>query len=244
MLQIAAQPVDAALHSGPAQQPGKLRMGRVRLVDEQVRSGFRPRGEDLRPQDGRMQGGALPAHRRTEERRDQVVECAGHLGLDDAPGDLEVRLVPAQDFRRVLAAVDDLHVVGRDHRQAVVHREEVAPALEVGDDHLRAEALRHVEVGADVARPAAGHRAAQVGEEGAEAAHLVVLGDDGEAPDLLDVQVLAGALRQVVVRAPGDDHLHVVPLDQLVEHHPRADGVAHALADDAVEDAHAPVVTR
>ena len=83
MLQIAAQPVDAALHSGPAQQPGKLRMGRVRLVDEQVRSGFRPRGEDLRPQDGRMQGGALPAHRRTEERRDQVVECAGHLGLED-----------------------------------------------------------------------------------------------------------------------------------------------------------------
>ena len=206
-------------------------------------AGLRARGEDLRAQHGRMQGGAALAHRRIEERRDQVARRAGDLRLHHSPGDLEVGLVAAQDLRRVPAAVDDLHVVDRDDRQPVVHGEEVAPALEVRDHHLGLELLRQVEVRADVARPAARHRAADVLQERPEAPHLVVLGDDGESPDLAHAQVLARPLREVVVRAARDHHLDVVPLHQLVEHDARADGVAHALADHPIEDPHGLFVT-
>ena len=120
----------------------------------------------------------------------------------------------------------------------MVHAVEVAPALEVGDDDLGAEAIGDVEVGLDVLRPAAGEGALQVCQERLEIPHFVVFGDDGVAPDLLHREVLAGALGEIVVGAARDHHLHVVGLDQLVEDDAGADGMAHALADDAVEDAH------
>ncbi len=173
-----------------------------------------------------------------------MVVRARHLGLDDALGDLERALVAAQDFGVVPAAVDHLHVVHRDDGQPVVDGVEVAPALEVADDHVGAEAVGDVEVRLDVAGPAAGDGALEVLEQRAEVFDLVVLGDDGEAPDLLHRQVLAGALGQVVVGAARDHHLHVVVLHQLVEDDARADGVAHAFADDPVEDAHGAQLTR
>src|SRR5262249_11192365 len=112
---------------------------------------------------------------------------------------------------------------------------------EVADHHVRAEAVRDLEVRLDVLRPAAGERAFDVLKQRAEVPDLVVLGDDGEAPDLLHLEVIVRALRQVVVCPAGDHHLDVVALDQLVEDHPRSDGVPHALADHAIEDAHARV---
>ena len=52
-------------------------------------------------------------------------------------------------------------------------------------DHLGLELLGELEVGAHVARPAARHRAPEVAEDGVEVPDLVVLVDEGEAPDLV-----------------------------------------------------------
>ena len=51
-------------------------------------------------------------------------------------------------------------------------------------------------------------------------------------------EAIALARLQVVVRAAGDDDLHVVAArGEVVDHHPRAHRVPHPLAHDAVEDA-------
>src|SRR6267378_2635708 len=221
LLKVATQAVDAALDPGPAQEIGQLLVGGVRLVDEQVRARLGLRRQDLGPQDRRMQGGALLADGRPEERGDQVLVRSRHLRLHDAFGDLDV--------------------VHRDHRQPVVDAVEIAPALEVADHHVGAEVVGDLEVGLDVLRPAAGQRPLHVRQQRAEVPHLVVLGDDGEAPDLLHLKMIVRAFSQVVVRAARHHHLDLVPLDQLVEDHARADGVSHAFPDDPVEDAHASV---
>src|SRR6266850_1352199 len=237
----SAQAVDAALDPGPAQEIGQLLVGGVRLVDEQVRARLGLRRQDLGPQDRRMQGGALLADGRPEERGDQVLVRSRHLRLHDAFGDLERGLVAGDHVLVVLAPVDDLDVVHRDHRQPVVDSVEVAPALEVADHHVGAEVVGDLEVGLDVLRPAAGQRPLHVRQQRAEVPHLVVLGDDGEAPDLLHLKMIVRAFSQVVVRAARHHHLDLVPLDQLVEDHARADGVSHAFPDDPVEDAHTSV---
>src|SRR6266850_703327 len=241
LLKVAAQAVDAALDPGPTQEIGQLLVGGVRLIDEQVRARLRLRRQDLGPEERRMQGGALLADGRPEEGGDQVLVRSRHLRLHDALGDLERGLVPGDHVLVVLAPVDDLDVVHRDHRQPVVHAVEVAPALEIADHHVGAEAVGDLEVGLDVLRPAAGQRPLHVRQQRAEVPHFVVLGDDGEAPDLLHLKMIARALRQVVVSAARHHHLDLVPLDQLVEDHARADGVSHALPDDPVQDAHASV---
>src|ERR1700682_1347899 len=125
----------------------------------------------------------------------------------------------------------------------MVDAAEIAPGLEVADHHVGLEVVGDVEIGLDVLRPAARDGALDVLEERLEVPHLVVFRHDGEAPDLLHRQMLAGPLRQIVVGAARDHHLDVVLLHQLVEDDARADGVAHALADDAVEDAHAAILT-
>src|SRR5947208_6066636 len=150
----------------------------------------------------------------------------------------------AEHVRVVLAAVDDLHVVDRDDRQPVIDAVEVAPGLEVADHDVGAEVVGDVEVRLDVLRPAAGERALQVRQQGAEVPHLVVLGDDGEAPDFSHLELLAGPFGEVVVGAAGDDDLHLVLLDQFVEHHARTDRVSHTLAHDAVKNPHQLILSR
>ncbi|TMA15997.1 MAG: hypothetical protein E6J84_09330, partial [Deltaproteobacteria bacterium] len=130
--------------------------------------------------------------RRPEERRDQVVVRAGHLRLDDPLGDLERRLVPGDHVPFVPAAVHDLHVVDGDHGDAVVDAVQVAPALEVADHRVGPEAVGDLEVRLDVLRPSAGQGTFHILQQRAEVPHLVVLGDDGEAPDLLHLEVIAG----------------------------------------------------
>ena len=233
-------------HSRP-QRARMLRqrlVGRRRLVDQQVLAGIvticavgARRSQDLRAQDRRVQRGALLPHRRIEERRDEVVERARDLGLHHRLGEAELALVPSQDLRRMRAAADHLDVVDRHHRDVAVLREQIAPALEVGDHHVGLELVGQLEVGAHVLGPAL-DRALQVREQRAKVRDLVVLVDDAVAPDLAHRQVLARALLQVIVGAARDHHLHVVRLRQVVEHDARSHRMPHSLADDTVEDPH------
>ena len=64
---------------------------------------------------------------------------AGHLAFNDPLCRLKLRFMACGNARRMLASVDDLHVVDRDDRQPVVLAEEIAPALEIGDHHVRLE---------------------------------------------------------------------------------------------------------
>ena len=120
-------------------------------------------------------------------------------------------------------------------RQAVALGEEVRERVEVADDGVGRE-LRHlVEVGADVGGQHA-RRREHVAREGAVAVHAVVDVPDGQALDLDDV---GEALRQEGVGAPADDDLHLVARgDQVLADDLAPRRVPHALADDAVEDAH------
>src|SRR5439155_12401360 len=76
LAQIAADPVDAALDAGALEQLGQLLMCGVRLVDEQVRSGLASRGEDLGPEDRRVQRWTPLPRLRPEERSAQGVRYA------------------------------------------------------------------------------------------------------------------------------------------------------------------------
>jgi hypothetical protein len=68
------------------------------------------------------------------------------------------------------------------------------------------------------------------------AVHAVVHVPDREALDLDDVRE---ALREEAVRAAADDDLHLVAArDEVLAHDLAARRVAHALADDAVENSH------
>jgi hypothetical protein len=119
--------------------------------------------------------------------------------------------------------------------QPVGLRVEVGPALEVADHHLRLELPHEVEVGGDVLREP-GQRAGHVLEGGEALLHLVVLVDHREPPDAVHALEL---LLEELVGPVGDHHLDVVLPGEAVEEHLRPDGVAHALADDAVENPHA-----
>ena len=68
----------------------------------------------------------------------------------------------ANDLGGVLAAVHHLHVVERDHRQAVVYGKEITPAFEIGDYDVGLKPLDDIEVRAHVARPASGDGAPHV----------------------------------------------------------------------------------
>src|SRR5262249_1909204 len=72
-------------------------------------------------------------------------------------------------------------------------------------------------------------------QRGAEA-HAVLLVDHVEAVDAVDAFEAFG---EIVHGAAGGHNLDVVPLGgEVIEDHARAHGVAHALADDAVQDLH------
>ena len=201
------------------------------------------RRQDLRAQDRGVQRRARLAHGRVEERRDEVVEGSRDLGLDHGLGQTQLTLVAGDDLVGVAAPVQHLDVVHGHHRNVSVLREQIAPALEVRDDHVRLELVRQLEVRADVLGPAL-DRAFQIGEQGAEGVYFVVLVDDAVAPDLAHRQVLASPLDQIVVGAARNHDLDVVVLRQVVQHHPRTHGVTHALAHDSVQDAHIVVCPR
>ena len=60
--------------------------------------------------------------------------------------------MPVDDLLRERAAIDDLHVVDREDRQAVRLPVEVRPRLEVADHELGREARDQLEVRRDVLR--------------------------------------------------------------------------------------------
>ncbi len=236
-LQIPAQAVDPALAPGAAEDLGERLVRRRGLVDEEVLAALRRRRQDLGPEHRRVERRARLRDRRVEERRHEVVEAPRQLRLHDPLREEELGLVARDDVGRVIAAVHDLDVVHRDAGEAARAREQVAPGLEVRDHHLGPERLGEVEPGLHVPRPAAERGAPHVREHGPEVPDLVVLVDDREPPDPVHAEAIPLAGLEVVVRAAGDDDLHVVAPREVVDDDPRADRVPHALADHAVEDA-------
>jgi hypothetical protein len=131
--------------------------------------------------------------------------------------------------------MDDLHVVDRQDRQAVVLAVEVGPRLEVADHRLGLEPADQVEVRPML--PGRPERAAEhVRPQRLAAADAVLLEDHVQAVDAVDP---LEALAEEVDRAPrGHDLDLVAGGDQVFEHDPRAHRVAHAFADHAVENSH------
>jgi hypothetical protein len=135
-----------------------------------------------------------------------------------------------------VAAVDDLHVVDGEDREAVGLGVEVRPGLEVADHELGAEVADEVEIGLDVLG-GAGEAREDVGPEGLSAADAVLLVDHVQAVDAVGP---LEALAEEVARAAGGHDLDLVALsDEALEHDARAHRVAHAFAHDTVEDLHA-----
>ena len=86
------------------------------LIDKQVIALARLGRKDLRSQDRRNQGCVISANLRKEEGRDQVVITERHLALDERLGEFEVALDAVHDLRRMLTAIQDLHIVDRQNR--------------------------------------------------------------------------------------------------------------------------------
>ena len=219
----------------------ELRVARRRLVDEHVlsRASALLGVEDLLAQDGRNErrvGLALAADRRLEERRHDVVVAARQLGAHEGLGELVVELRSRLGELAELAAADDLLVVDRDDGQAVALAEEVRERVEVADHRVGPELSHRVEVRADVRRPACRARRGR-SARGSRRGPAVVDVADRQPADLDDV---AERLGQHRVSPPADDDLHVVTRgDQVLADHLAPRGVAHPLADDAVQDPHA-----
>ena len=231
----STQAVDAALETaGPQGIHQRLVVG-SRLVHEQVLAARRRRLDDLAAQDRGDEGRALLEGQRAKEGGDHVVVRERQLGANEGLGDAKVRVLAFEDGLGMAGAIDDLDVVDAEHRQAVRPRVEVGPGLEVADDDLGLEALDEVEVGLDVG----GHGVAaleDVGPKGLAPADPILLRDEMEPVDL--VHEVEGPGQKGVGTSRGHD-LDVMALgEQMLEHDLGADGVAHSLADDAVEDLH------
>ncbi len=135
LVEAAAHAVDPALEAGLRSESANARVALTGRVDEEViaaavdsRSGSRGAGSA---------GRAACVSLRTLGWKKVVMKYSsqnGSLLLMKALGELELGLVSCDGhLHGQRAAIDDLHVVDREHRQAVGLAVEVRPRLEVAD---------------------------------------------------------------------------------------------------------------
>ena len=113
------------------------------------------------------------------------------------------------------AAIDDLHVVDADHRQATVAAIEIRPALKIADHDLWLELPHQAKPGFDVVGQA-DVEALQVGQEGLALLHFVLAVDQLQAMDPTHLRELFG---EQVVGSTADDDLHLMATCQQVPQH-------------------------